>query len=200
MTNVQRRADIITAAEKIFARKGFHAATMDEIAQTLDLAKGTLYLYFKSKDDLLFSILEQRMVEHNENLESSLSQATTLFEAIEILVSEQINFLKKHHHFFKLNLVEQCRVDVNEGNQFRIPIMEKHKDMMNRLIIQINRLMPQKDDFKARSLILTITGACHAHLLDMMITGDSTTLENGKKEILEFVLPNVLSLNGDRAK
>jgi len=52
----RRRNEIITAAEKIFFKKGVHKATMDEVAQAAELSKGALYLYFKSKDELHFAI------------------------------------------------------------------------------------------------------------------------------------------------
>jgi len=48
----QRREEIIRAAEKVFLSSGFEQSTMDDIASEAELSKGTLYLYFKSKDDL----------------------------------------------------------------------------------------------------------------------------------------------------
>lgn len=48
----QRREEILQAAEKVFFSAGFHQCTMDDIAHTAELSKGTLYLYFNSKDDL----------------------------------------------------------------------------------------------------------------------------------------------------
>lgn len=48
----QRREEIVQAAEKVFFSKGFELATMDDIAAEAELSKGTLYLYFKSKEDL----------------------------------------------------------------------------------------------------------------------------------------------------
>lgn len=51
-----RREEIISAAEKIFFEKGLAQATMDEIADAAELSKGTLYLYYKSKEDLYLSV------------------------------------------------------------------------------------------------------------------------------------------------
>lgn len=53
---VKRRKDIVDAAEKIFFTKGVENSTMDEVAAEAELSKGTLYLYFKSRDDLQFAI------------------------------------------------------------------------------------------------------------------------------------------------
>jgi AcrR family transcriptional regulator len=55
--------EILDAARKIFAKKGFADATMDEIAATCGLAKGTLYLYFKSKRDVYLRTLQHGAIE-----------------------------------------------------------------------------------------------------------------------------------------
>ena len=52
----QRREEIIQAAEKVFFTKGFDKSTMDDIAESAELSKGTLYLYFKSKEDLHLAV------------------------------------------------------------------------------------------------------------------------------------------------
>jgi len=54
-----RCAEILEAARKVFARKGFAAATVDEIAEAAGVAKGTVYLYFKSKREIYMHALRQ---------------------------------------------------------------------------------------------------------------------------------------------
>jgi TetR/AcrR family transcriptional regulator len=51
-----RREEIISAAERVFFEKGLATATMDEIAEGAELSKGTLYLYYKSKEDLYLAV------------------------------------------------------------------------------------------------------------------------------------------------
>jgi AcrR family transcriptional regulator len=55
----ERKFQILNAAEQIFSKKGFNEARMDDIAEKTGLSKGTLYLYFKSKDDLVIAILDR---------------------------------------------------------------------------------------------------------------------------------------------
>src|SRR5947207_6789506 len=56
-----KRARIIDAAIKVFAERGFHTATVAEIARAAGVADGTIYLYFKSKDDLLLRLFDEKM-------------------------------------------------------------------------------------------------------------------------------------------
>lgn len=52
----QRRAEILEAALKLYSSKGFHETTMEEVAQAAGVAKGTVYLYFQSKEHLLLAL------------------------------------------------------------------------------------------------------------------------------------------------
>lgn len=52
----KRRSEIIDAAEKLFFSKGFNSVTMDDVAEAVELSKGTLYLYFKNKIDIYLAV------------------------------------------------------------------------------------------------------------------------------------------------
>jgi AcrR family transcriptional regulator len=54
---LQRRDEIITAAKEVFARKGFHATTIADIAKQAGLAYGSIYWYFDSKDELFHALM-----------------------------------------------------------------------------------------------------------------------------------------------
>ena len=58
----QRKDEIILAAEKVFFSRGFEKSTMDDIADEAELSKGTLYLYFKSKEDLHLSVARKAII------------------------------------------------------------------------------------------------------------------------------------------
>ena len=75
----ERKDQIMNAAEEVFAQKGFSDARMDDIADETGLSKGTLYLYYKSKDDLIIAILDrifQREFRVFENLDLTSMSAT----------------------------------------------------------------------------------------------------------------------------
>ncbi|MCK6547928.1 TetR family transcriptional regulator [Myxococcota bacterium] len=58
-----KRRRIVDAAVEVFAEKGFFGARVAEIAEAAGVADGTIYLYFKSKDDILIAIFEEKMAE-----------------------------------------------------------------------------------------------------------------------------------------
>ena len=75
----ERKSQILNAAEDVFTKKGFDEARMDDIAGETGLSKGSLYNYFKSKDDLILAILDrifQREFKIFESLDLASVSAT----------------------------------------------------------------------------------------------------------------------------
>src|SRR5205085_7214819 len=70
---MDKRERILSAAERIFARHGFFSAKVSDVAKEAGIADGTIYLYFKSKDDLLISLFERRMRQLNSALRAAIA-------------------------------------------------------------------------------------------------------------------------------
>jgi TetR/AcrR family transcriptional regulator, repressor for uid operon len=78
---LELREKIIKAAIDAFSKYGFDRTRMDDVAKTADLSKGTIYLHFKSKEDLFYAICQN-------NLAEAKQQISTMFAKKEDLVSE----------------------------------------------------------------------------------------------------------------
>lgn len=74
-TRADSRERIVAAAVRVFARKGFQRASLDEIAAEAGLTKGAIYWHFSSKNDLFFSLLESRFQRHAAPLSGDIAQA-----------------------------------------------------------------------------------------------------------------------------
>jgi len=77
-----RREGIIKAAEKVFFSKGFDHSTMDDIADEAELSKGTLYLYFKSKDLLHMEVAKQAIILLNTFTNRAAEKGTNALEKL----------------------------------------------------------------------------------------------------------------------
>ena len=97
----QRRNDIIDAAEKIFFKKGLNNSTMDEVAEEAELSKGTLYLYFKSKEEIYFEIKLRAINILNGMFKESISENKTGFENCMEIGRTYVVFLNDYSNYFK---------------------------------------------------------------------------------------------------
>lgn len=102
---LQRRNDILDAAEKLFFTKGFESVSMDQIAGEAELAKGTLYLYFKTREDLHYAIINRGMDMLGnfimENLKPGKNGAETLLSMGHVYV----DFTKHYPGYFRAMMV-----------------------------------------------------------------------------------------------
>lgn len=94
----ERKIQIINAAEDVFTKKGFGEARMEDIAEETGLSKGTLYLYFKSKDDLIIAILDrmfQREFKQLENLDQDgLSATDAIWKMTDLLIKDILGLMR----------------------------------------------------------------------------------------------------------
>ncbi|MEA1875230.1 MAG: TetR/AcrR family transcriptional regulator [Bacteroidota bacterium] len=97
----QRRKDIIDAAEKVFFKKGLNNSTMDEVAKEAELSKGTLYLYFKSKEDIHFEIRTRALNILSKMFKRAISENKTGFENCMEIGKAYVDFVKKHNNYYK---------------------------------------------------------------------------------------------------
>ena len=99
---LQRRNDIIDAAEKVLFSRGFESATMDEIAEMAELSKGTLYLYFKSKEDLQFAIFMRGSDVLMKMMKNNLSPDSKGYQRLLELADSFIRFSRENRNYFSL--------------------------------------------------------------------------------------------------
>ena len=91
----ERKFQILNAAEGVFTKKGLDVARMDDIAEETGLSKGTLYLYFKSKDDLIIAILDRIFEGVFKQMDARKDNLLSATEAISQFTEEAIRDYKK---------------------------------------------------------------------------------------------------------
>lgn len=88
-----KRERILAAAERIFARHGFFAAKVSDVAKEAGVADGTIYLYFKNKDDLLISLFENRMQQVNAALRDAIAKVKGPVEQLRTFIKTYLQLV-----------------------------------------------------------------------------------------------------------
>jgi AcrR family transcriptional regulator len=97
-----RIQSIRDAAMRVIARKGMAAATMQEIATEAGVAKGTIYLYFRDRDELVEKTFESAMSDLHDRVEEALEKEGTFEEKLRAVLAAQINYFQANREFFRL--------------------------------------------------------------------------------------------------
>ena len=97
-----RRNLILNAAIRVFAEKGFHQATMDDVAEQAELGKGTLYYYFHSKDEILLQLLENNTREFFEQILQAISGEKNFLQMVRKVLLFYASYFNEHRLFFNI--------------------------------------------------------------------------------------------------
>jgi AcrR family transcriptional regulator len=100
----KRRQEIIDAAERTFFSRGLDNATMEDVARDAELSKGTLYLYFKSKEDLYLAIILRGITILRSMFDAAVQAQDTGLEKINAVGRAYIEFYKHHRNYFNAML------------------------------------------------------------------------------------------------
>ena len=88
------------AALKIFSRKGYSPAAVDEVAREAGIAKGTLYLYFQDKEDLFFSTIMYVFNNLASLMRDNINENANPLEILKSLAYYQLQFFSQNRDFF----------------------------------------------------------------------------------------------------
>ncbi len=99
-----RRAEILAAATRLFGRKGFEATRAEEIALAAKIAKGTLYLYFASKEAIYTAAVAQAVRELQAEVAHRSAGATGFRQKLANAINVRLSFWPKHEAIYRLLL------------------------------------------------------------------------------------------------
>jgi AcrR family transcriptional regulator len=91
---------ILDAALKVFSEKGYVPAALDDVAKEADVAKGTLYLYFRDKEDLFASTIMFVIDKLAERIRSNVQESMDPLEVLELVAYHQLDFFAGNRDFF----------------------------------------------------------------------------------------------------
>lgn len=105
------RARILAAAQEVFSQKGFHQATMDEIAERADVGKGTLYRHFPSKENLFHQLVQIRLKELEAEAERVLDSEDDVLSMIEKYLYIYFDFFDRNQGLYRVMVHEHPDLD-----------------------------------------------------------------------------------------
>ena len=111
MSEIQDKYELILASSrKLIEEIGFSALTMDKVAQKAGIAKGTVYLYFKDKDDLLEKVLSSGFEKMFERIKIRVGNESGAFNKLKSLINENIRHIYENRYFFKTIFLDEVNV------------------------------------------------------------------------------------------
>ena len=184
---------ILRAAIKVFAKNGFHNSKISQIAKEAGVADGTIYLYFKNKDDILIRLFEEKLDEIIAELKKDLEKADDAKEKFVIFIRKHLSTIESNR-----NLAEVISVELRQSHKF---MKEYHPEKFGEYLNILSQIIREgKEAGIFRSAIMpgiikrSIFGALDEMLLYWVLTPNPKyELETCINQVTEFFLKGLES-------
>ena len=130
---LRQRREILAAALDAFSQKGFHQATMQEIAEKAEFAIGTLYKFFQNKEDLYKTIVLERCDDFEDAFRQAMEQSDDEAEKLRHYVRFRGDRFRNNLPFVRLFLAESRGISFNLKAGVDDEVRKRYYDILERL-------------------------------------------------------------------
>lgn len=179
---LERRAAILDAARELFYERGFQNTTVGEIAAAADLSKGTVYLYFASKDELYVSVVMESFQIVEDRLHEIMESGMSVREKGIAVYLAFVAHCMEHHEYFRMT---QYLLTENARENIPAQLVERISDHTGRLLSYVAGLVAEgrrsgliREDVDPYAFAV-IAWRSATGLLDLAVVGDSSAAGAG---------------------
>ena len=130
-SGIESKQKIMKAAMDVFSRKGYAKANIREIARTAGISVGGVYLYFRNKEELYRSLINERMLDIGSQTETIAGKTQSASEALSHFLGLHLENALKHKEFILLHIREH---GFTFGVQEKKNFFRKQRELVERLI------------------------------------------------------------------
>ena len=189
-----RIASIQEATMRVISRKGMAAATMQEIAEEAGVAKGTIYLYFRDRDELVEKTFQTAITQLMDQVDAAIDQDIPIEPKIRAIMQAHLDFFAGNREFFRLYL----SLRMPEGPSERQHRQKQHcqpqyRDRVQRLADALTRAMERGEirQVNAYKLALFIIEGSTAIILERLNEDAPTQNESDVELITGLILDGI---------
>lgn len=186
-----RRQEILDEAEIIFAAKGFHAATMAEIAQGSGFAIGTLYQFFKGKEDLYVSMVTEKLQRMYTEIRTAVDGEGGAVKKVEALVRSYFLFVENNADFCTFFIRSDGATLPDVSNALREQMIEAYLGQIQFIEGIIDKGIEEGifHSDKARDFAFALSGIIRGIIFDWLVGAHQGSLA-GKTELVTDIFLN----------
>ena len=193
-----KRSRILDAAVKVFAERGFHSATVAGIARAAGVADGTIYLYFKGKDDLLLRLFDEKMTALLAEAREALGRERTSADKLRRFIQFHLTVVERNPELASVLIVE-----LRQSAQFLKAADRQKLAAYIDLIAEVVRGGQESGELDADISPATVKravfGALDELALGWLLGGRRVTLKKTAAEVAEWLVRGLLPADGGRS-
>lgn len=188
----KKRERMLEVAAELFSKKNYHEVMMDDVARLTDVAKGTVYNYFSSKEELYFSIMSSKLENLNTSLKNKIASEISTIDSLHTYIIHLYMFMMKYQNFFLMYQKEY----MNAQNEFCDELRGMSDDLKSILSDVIykgkreNQFRDVDESFTVKLVLGSIFGAVQRGVENKYT---SEKLIEEREKLFDFILHGLYS-------
>lgn len=188
----KKRERMLEVAAELFSKKNYHEVMMDDVARLTDVAKGTVYNYFTSKEELYFTIMSTKLGHLNSSLKNKIASEVSVIDSLHTYTIQLYMFMMKYQNFFLMYQKEYLNAQSEFCDELRV-LNEELKSILSDIIYKgkrENHFRDIEENFAVQLVLGSIFGAVQRGI-EHKYTGDKLVEE--REKVFDFVLHGLYS-------
>ena len=188
----KKRERMLEVAAELFSKKNYHEVMMDDVARLTDVAKGTVYNYFSSKEELYFTIMSSKLGHLNLSLKTRIASEISVIDSLHIYTIQLYMFMMKYQNFFLMYQKEYLNAKNEFCDELR-SMNEELKSILSNVIYKgkrENHFRDVEENFAVQLVLGSIFGAVQRGI-ENKYSGDKLVEE--REKLFDFILHGLYS-------
>ena len=188
----RKRERMLEVAAELFSKKNYHEVMMDDVARLTDVAKGTVYNYFSSKEELYFSIMSSKLENLNTSLKNKIASEISIIDSLHTYIMHLYMFMMKYQNFFLMYQKEYMNAQNEFCDELR-GMSDELKSILSDVIYKgkrENQFRDVDESFSVKLVLGSIFGAVQRGV-ENKYTGEKLIEE--REKLFDFILHGLYS-------
>jgi len=186
--------EILEVAERLFAEKGFHGTTMEEIAEKAEFSVGGLYNFFASKDKLYQELLEQRCRELADEALAAMRKVTDPISVIKAYIEAKVELSQKYVNFSRLYTRERLGDRFSDSElwwKVVAPIYEEVMKFITETFAAGIAAGIFRGDVSPQDMVIALEGLTDGFLYEWMMFPQKTSFKDKYQAMVQLFISGV---------
>ncbi|MBI2168213.1 MAG: TetR/AcrR family transcriptional regulator [Actinobacteria bacterium] len=162
----KRRAQLMLEGARLFAERGYHPTSVQEIVATLGVGKGVFYWYFSSKEEFFLEILRAAQTDLRRRQQAAIADETDPIRRVELGIEESLRWFREHREMFNLFQFaitqEKFAPVLRQGQQVAVGDVVRH---VKEAIVE-GRIRDQDPELLAQAIVGVMSHLARTYLYE----------------------------------
>jgi AcrR family transcriptional regulator len=188
-----RKKGILSAAQRVFSRKGYEATTMEDIASEAGFGKASLYFYFKGKEEVFLSLIKAGLEEQRSLLKEIMASQLSNVERLEALVSKLFENVEQNREFIRIVHSESQKLYASALEKVHSSIIREHKKTMEGIASIIQDGIRSGEFRKVEPTVAagSLMGIIRSVIFSWFVREERTSLDRYRPMVMEIFLKGI---------